>query len=103
MSDNVDLCTEEGKLKMTLKLPASQEVRDVAFHFIVRKIIVLSRLMDSCKTKCSYFLHCYSETGKLENSTFLCKKERISIYDIALTSHPSGLVAVVERESITYI
>ena len=100
--NNVDLYTEKGKLKMTLKLPASHQVRGVAFHFIVRKIIVLSSLMDS------FFLHCYSETGKLENSTFLCKEEEgilphFSDHEFTMTSHPSGPVAVVKKESITYI
>ena len=100
--NNVDLYTEEGKHKMSLKLPAGHEVRGVAFHFIVRKIIVLSRLMDYPNLDDdSFFLHCYSETGKLENSTFLCKKERYSF--LAMTSHPSGPVAVVGEESITYI
>ena len=44
--NNVDLYTEKGKLKMTMKLPAGHEVEGVAFHFIVRKIIVLSRLVN---------------------------------------------------------
>ena len=99
--NNVDLYTEEGKLKMTLELPTGHKVEGVAFHFIVRKIIVLSSLVDYPNLDdVSYFLHCYSETGKLENSTFLCK-ELISFF--TLTSHPSGPVAVVGRESITYI
>ena len=101
--NNVDLYTEEGKLKMTLKLPADHIAYGVAFHFIVRKIIVLSRLWNvSCPMEYSCFFHCYSETGKLENSTFVCKK-RISNFDMAMRSHPSGPVAVVEGESITYI
>ena len=104
LGDNVDVSTEEGKLKMTLKLPAGHKIHGVAFDFIARKIIVLSRLTDSCsQTKCSYFLHCYSETGKLENSTFLCKKEISYFLGFAMTSHPSGPVAVVGEESITYI
>ena len=101
--NNVDLYTEEGKLKMTLELPARHKVLGVAFHFIVRKIIVLSCLkyfpnLDDD----SYFLHCFSETGKLENSMFLCKN-KISIFDMAMTSHPSGPVAAVGEESIIYI
>ena len=96
--NNVYVYTEEGKLKMTLKLPAGHKAQDVAFHFIVRKIIVLSRLVDFLHGY-SYFLHCYSETGKLENSTFLCKSNSF----IAMTSHPSGPVAIVRQESITYI
>ena len=98
--NNVDLYTEEGKLKMTLKLPADHIAYGVAFHFIVRKIIVLSRLMDF-PSEHSYFLHCFSETGKLENSTFLCENMGSSFF--AMISHPSGLVAVVGEESITYI
>ena len=103
-SGNVDLYTEEGELKMTLKLPANHKVHDVAFHFIVRKIIVLSCLRnDSSLAEYSFFLHCFSETGKLENSTFLCEKETSRFFDMAMISHPSGPVAVVEKESITYI
>ena len=99
--NNVDVYTEEGKLKMTLKLPEGHEVRDVAFHFIVRKIIVLSRLMYFPDLDGDFFfLHCYSETGKLENSTFFCK-ELNSFF--TLTSHPSGPVAIVDKDSITYI
>ena len=102
--NNVDLYTEEGKRKMTLKLPTDHLVEDVAFHFIVRKIIVLSCLVDlSSPEEYSYFLHSYSETGKLENSTFLCKKEISYFLEFAMTSHPSGPVAVVGIESITYI
>ena len=100
--NNVHVSTEEGKLKMTLKLPADHQVHDVAFHFIVRKIIVLTRLKNYPNLDDdSYFLHCYSETGKLENSTCLCKKD-VSFY-FMLKSHPSGPVAIVEDESITYI
>ena len=103
-SGNVDLYTEEGELKMTLKLPANHKVHDVAFHFIVRKIIVLSCLRnDSSLAEYSFFLHCFSETGKLENSTFLCEKETSRFFDMAMISHPSGPVAVVEKESVTYI
>ena len=102
--NNVDLYTEEGKRKMTLELPARHKVRGVAFHFIVRKIIVLSSLkyfpnLDGV----SYFLHCYSETGKLENSMCLCEKEISYFLEFAMTSHPSGPVAVVGEGSITYI
>ena len=101
--ENVDLYTEEGKLKMTLKLPTGHTVRGVAFHFIVRKIIVLSRLRNYSNLHGSCFFHCYSETGKLENSTFLSENLGNSIFTVAMISHPSGPVAVVERESIIYI
>ena len=101
-SGNVDLYTKEGKLKMTLELPAGHKFHGVAFHFIVRKIIVLSSLDDfSSPGKYYLFLHCYSETGELENSTFFCKK--VGFFYFAITSHPSGPVAVFGKESITYI
>ena len=102
-SGKVDLYTEEGKLKMRLQLPEGHEVRGVAFHSIVPRIIVLSRLMDVSSPREYFFLHCYSKTGQLENSMFLCEKEEISVFDIVMTSHPSGPVAVVGDESIIYI
>ena len=104
LRDNVDLYTEEGKFKMTFKLPAGHKVQGVAFHFIVRKIVVLSCLKDfPSPSENSFFLHFFSETGKLENSKFLCKKEISYFSKLAMTSHPSGPVAVVGKESITYI
>ena len=102
-SGKVDLYTEEGKLKMRLQLPEGHEVRGVAFHSIVPRIIVLSRLMDVSSPREYFFLHCYSKTGQLENSMFLCEKEEISVFDIVMTSHPTGPVAVVGDESIIYI
>ena len=101
--NNVYVYTEEGKRKMTLELPANHKVQGVAFHFIVRKIIVLSRLVDFSNLHNSFFFHCYSEAGKLENSMFLCEKVKNPFLDIAMTSHPSCPVAFVGKESITYI
>ena len=96
-SDKVDLYTVEGKLKLTMELPDGHKVYGVAFHFITRKIIVLSKLSPD-----SFFLHCYSVKGELENSMFLCKRK--DLFDVfVLTSHPSGPIAVVRYESITYI
>ena len=104
LCNNVDLYTEQGKFKLTFKLPAGHKVHNMAFHFIMRKILVLSCVIHlSSLSEYSYFLHCYSETGKLENSTFLCKKERSISLVFVITSHPSGSVAVVEEGSITYI
>ena len=100
-SNSVDVYTEEGKFKLTLKLPAGHIVFNVAFHFIMRKIIVLSCFLDF-STGYSFFLHYFSETGGLENTMLLCNKG-ISFGFFTMTSHPSGPVAVVEKESITYI
>ena len=96
-SDKVDLYTVEGKLKLTMELPDGHKVYGVGFHFITRKIIVLSKLSPD-----SFFLHCYSVKGELENSMFLCKRK--DLFDVfVLTSHPSGPIAVVRYESITCI
>ena len=59
--NNVDVSTEEGKLKMTLKLPAGHKIQGVAFHFIARKIFVLTRLMKYFPSldDDSYFLYIY--------------------------------------------
>ena len=102
-SDSVDLYTEEGKFKFTFKLPAGHMLCDVAFHFIMRKIIVLSWLIHVWMGRHSsiMYLHCYSETGELESSMCFCKREISDVF--VLKSHPSGPVAVVGRESITYI
>ena len=89
--------SEEGNLKSTVKLPEGHKIYGVAYHYVIRKIIVLT-----CVEKNdSYFLLCYTEAGDLETSTLFCKIiyfERINI-----TSHPSGPVAVVREESITFI
>ena len=101
VSHNVDLVIEEGELKLTLTLQKDHTVFGVAFHYITRKIIVLSKLYDFWKDN-SYHLHCYSETGELENSMFLCNENRSGVF-ISITSHPSGPVAVVKEKSIIYI
>ena len=89
--------SEEGNLKSTIKLPEGHEIYEVAYHYVIRKIIVLTYV----KKNISYFLLCYTEAGDLETSTFFCKK----IYNeaINITSHPSGPVAVVRKKSITFI
>ena len=89
--------SEEGNLKSTVKLPEGHEIYGVAYHYVIRKIIVLT-----CVEKNnSYFLLCYTEAGDLESSTFFCK--RINLEFINITSHPSGPVAVVREKSITFI
>ncbi|CAB3991606.1 uncharacterized protein LOC110247776 [Paramuricea clavata] len=89
--------SEEGNLKSTVKLPEGHEIFGVAYHYAIRKIIVLA-----CSDKNnSYFLLCYTEAGDLETSTFL--RKRIDQERINITSHPSGPVAVVTDKSITFI
>ena len=89
--------SEEGNLKSTVKLPEDHEIYGVAYHYVIRKIIVLTYV----KKNNSYFLLCYTEAGDLETSTFFCKA--IHFEDIQITSRPSGPVAVVREKSITFI
>jgi hypothetical protein len=89
--------SEEGNLKSTIKLPEGHEIYEVAYHYVIRKIIVLTYV----KKNISYFLLCYTEAGDLETSTFFCKT--IEFEGIKITSHPSGPVAVVMEKSITFI
>jgi hypothetical protein len=89
--------SEEGNLKSTVKLPGDHEIFAVAYHYGIRKIIVLTYV----KKNNSYFLLCYTEAGDLETSTFFC--EGIDYERIKITSHPSGPVAVVREKSITFI
>jgi hypothetical protein len=89
--------SEEGNLKSTVKLPEDHEISGVAYHYVIRKIIVLTYV----EKNNSYFLLCYTEAGDLETSTFFCK--RVVTVRIKITSHPSGPVAVVWNKSITFI
>ena len=91
----VEIYTEEGNLKTTIKLPAGHRFRRVAFHFGISKIIVLSEQEE----KKSYYLHCYSETGEQHTSTCLGKTADFGCLAI-IASHPSGPAAVVTRYAI---
>ena len=89
--------SEEGNLKSTVKLPEDHEICGVAYHYVIRKIIVLTYV----EKNNSYFLLCYTEAGDLETSTFFYKAIGFEI--IKITSHPSGPVAVARNKSITFI
>ena len=89
--------SEEGNLKSTVKLPEDHIIYQLAYHYVIRKIIVLTYV----EKNNSYFLLCYTEAGDLETSTFFCK--RIGYEFIKITSHPRGPVAVVRKKSITFI
>ena len=89
----------EENTNIAIKLPAGHTVCGVVYHFLVRKIIMLTYFENDD----SYFLHnCCSETGELEFSVFFCKKAN-STHSPEITSHPSGPVAVVRERSITYL
>jgi hypothetical protein len=97
----VNLCSVEGNLKSTIELPEGHKVRGLAFHYVIRKIIVLTyvRKIDS------YFLVGYTETGEPETPTFFCKRYDVDYSRLKpfITSHPCGPVAVVRAKSITFI
>ncbi len=86
----------EGNLKSTIKLPEGHEVKRVAFHHGICKIIVLTYV----EKEDSLFLLGYSETGELENSVFF--RNGRDIY-IDIKSHPSGPIAVKYKNRLTFI
>ena len=96
---SVEIYTEEGNLKSTIKLPRRHHVMSVAFHHVMGKIIVLTcKVWDDL-----YFLLRYLESGELETTMFVCDDLDFLDDDIAITSHPSGTSVVVTNESITFI
>ena len=92
----VKIYSEEGSQTLSIKLPEGHEVYGVAFHHMLRKIIVLS-----CYLK-DYFLLCYTEAGELEILTFFCRRIG-NEYPPKITSHQSGPVAVIGSKTITFI
>jgi hypothetical protein len=94
----VEIYSEEGNLKSTIKLPEGHKVLGLAFHYVICKIIVLTYVekKDSC------FLLCYTEAGELESTMQFCKGIS-GEYCPRIRSHPSGAVAVVREKSITFI
>jgi hypothetical protein len=91
----VEIYSEEGNLKSTIKLPEGHEAYGLAFHYVICKIIILSRVEGK------YVLLCYTEAGELETTAFFGKTDEFQIPNIK--SHPSGPVAVIDEESITFI
>ena len=96
----VEVYSTEGNLKSTVKVPDGHEVKEVAFHHGIGKIIVLTYVskQDTC------FLLSYSETGKLEKSIFLSKRSlKRSRLDASIKCHSSGQFAVAVAKTITFI
>ena len=87
----VHIYSEEGNLKSTIKPPEGHKIRQVAFHFVFSKIIVVTYV----RKKNSIFLLCYTEEGELESTTYFCT--RSDIRDLKITSHPNGPVVVVSE------
>jgi hypothetical protein len=94
----VEIYSEEGNLKSTIKLSEGHEVYGLAFHYVICKIIVLTYVRE----KYSYFLLCYTEAGELETTTFFSKANDRQFHP-RISSHLSGPVAIVQRKSITFI
>ena len=94
----VQIYTSEGDLKSTIKVPEGHQAWRVAFHHGMCKIIVLTYVpkQDFC------FMLSYSETGDLESSVFFGKGNPFGNY-INIKSHPSGPVAVLLANTITFI
>ena len=99
-SQAVEIYSEEGNLKSTIKLPEGHTIQGLAFHYVICKIIVLTHGYVREKNSC--FLLCYAEAGELESTTFLCKRNFAESLP-NITSHPSGPVAVVMEKRITFI
>ncbi len=94
----VHIYSGEGNLKSTIKLPEGHLVSGVAFHYFICKIFVLSYVI---KKDC-YSILWYTEAGELETSTWFCQRS-IREHTPKITSYPSGPVAVVRDDSITFI
>ena len=102
VDNTVEIYTEEGNLETTMKLPAGHEVRSVAFHFGISKIIVLSEDRENGV----YHLHFYSETSNEHTSTCLDERSYFNTsltFAYNITSHPGGPAAVVTSKAILYL
>ena len=100
--NTVEIYTKEANLKTTIELPAGHEVRGMAFHFGISKIIVLS----VHKGKRYSYLHCYSEKGEEHTSTCLGERTYYNsplTFANIITPHPGGQAAVLTRKAILYL
>ena len=72
----------------------------MAFHYVICKRMVLTRVVKED----SYFIFCYPEAGgELETLSFFGSGLKDDMWTPELTSHPKGLVAVLEEKSIIYL
>ena len=97
----VQIYTTKGNLKSTIKVPEGHEALRVAFHYGMCKIIVLTW----AEKQDSWFILSYSETSEMENLLFLSKQHpgESALWEINMTSQPSGLVGIGLGESVTFI
>ena len=92
----VEIYSEEGNLKSTIKLPEGHEACGFAFHYVICKIIILTYVEPG-----KYVLLCYTEAGELETTAFI--GDYYALGSLNIMSHPSGPVAVLGNKSITFI
>ena len=94
-SQEVEIYTEEGNLKLMINVPDDHSVLSVAFHYVMCKIIVLTRDYDD-----SHHLCLYSESGELETTAMVRNDFG---WCPAVISHPSGPFAVVTSYHFRFI
>ena len=97
LSKFIYIYTEEGNGKRKLEVPNDHYVLGVAFNHVTKEVIVLTDYHGD-----GSYISNYSTTGdqlKIVPITF----EWRDAYYLNLTSHPSGPVALVNKEAIFYI
>ena len=96
----VKIYSTEGNLKFTIKVLEGHNVREVAFHHSIGKVIVLTY----AGKQNSWFLLCHSQTGELEHSVSLERRHSYHLWRcVDMKSHPSGPFVVKVGKSITFI
>ena len=94
-SQEVEIFTEKGNLKLTINLPDDQSILSIAFHHVMCKIVVLTRDYDD-----SHHLWLYSQSDELETTAMIRNDFG---WCPAVTSHPSGPFAVVTSYHLRFI
>jgi hypothetical protein len=93
----VEIYSEEGILKSTIKLPDDHKAYGLAFHYVICKIIILTYIRGKL------VLLYYTEAGELETKVYFREKLWIGFESPNIKSHPSGPVAVLEDKSVTFM
>ena len=93
----VQIYTTKGELKSTIDVPEDYQIYQMAYHYGIGKIIVMS-----IGEKRSTALLCFSEAGKLEHTAYFKCKSLLRTA-ISMNSHPSGSFAWKWNDSVTFI
>lgn len=94
-SEELEIYSKEGKLKAKLNVPEDHSILSVAFHYVMHKVVVLTRDYDT-----SHYLCLYSESGELETTALI--RDDFG-WCPGVTSHPSGPFAVATSYHIRFI